>query len=44
MRTQDEINLISLQKHLKDAFVLATFLDHKKTAELIQQAWDEITR
>jgi len=44
MRTQDEINLVSLQQHLKDAFILAKFMSQDKVSDLIEKAFKELSK
>lgn len=43
MRTQEEINLANLQKHVRDAFILSKFMGLKKSAELLEQVFASIT-
>lgn len=40
MRTQDEINLDSLQSKLKEAYLLAKFTDRPQIANLIENAFN----
>jgi len=44
LRTQDEINLVSLQKHLRDAFILAKFMSEDKVADLLDKAFKELSK
>jgi hypothetical protein len=44
MRTQEEIELLSLQKHLRDAFILAKFMSEDKVSDLIEKAFKELSK
>ena len=43
MRTQQEINIDNLQRHVRDAFILAKFMDLEKTSSLLEQVYASIT-
>ncbi len=41
MRTQKEIEKDSLQKHIRDAFTLATYMGLTECAKKLKEAFDE---
>lgn len=41
MRTQKEIEKDSLQKHIRDAFTLATYMGLTECAKLLEAAFNE---
>ena len=43
MRTQEEINLVNLQRHVRDAFVLAKFMGLGESSDLLEQVFASIT-
>lgn len=43
MRTQEEINIASLQKHIRDAFIIAKFMGLEESSSLLEQVFDSIT-
>lgn len=43
MRTQDEINLVNLQKHVRDAFILSKFMGLNESSDLLEQVFVSIT-
>ena len=43
MRTQEEINIASLQKHIRDAFIIAKFMGLEETSDLLEQVFSSIT-
>lgn len=43
MRTQEEINIASLQKHIRDAFIIAKFMGLNESSALLEQVFASIT-
>ena len=43
MRTQEEINIASLEKHIRDAFIIAKFMGLDETSDLLEQVFASIT-
>ena len=41
MRTQKEIEIDNLQKHIRNAFQLAQYMDLEKCANLLKEAFNE---